>query len=221
MKKYILAIFLLTVSISTYSQTRTDWNNIVGTWKYYFGYFECTLVLNSDSTYKYSEVGDLNNNKSEGKWKLHKNKLVLNSYKQKPDESRVVSHYIDSIIGIRLSIRDILGEPVVMPEIKVFFGNNAIDTLMTNYNGLFEFPGIENMRSLEVSFIGLRNVTWNENLKQNFFEFILAPENHDYIYQTNEKWKIEKDRLYHPSYKNDNRVLNNKNRVNYFEKIKN
>ncbi len=221
MKKSILAIFLLTVFVSTYSQTRTDWNNIIGTWKYYFGYFECTLVLNSDSTYKYSVIGDLNNNKSEGKWKLHKNKLVLNSYKQKPDESKVISYYIDSIIGIRLSIRDIFGEPVVMPHIKILSDNRAIDTLLTNYDGLFEFPGIENMSSLEVSFIGLKNVMWNENLNQNFFELIMAPEIHDYIYQINEKWKFEKDRLYHPGYKNDNRVLNNKNRVNYFVKIKN
>lgn len=221
MKKNIITLYLLTILISASSQTRTDWNNLIGTWTYNYGYFVYTLVINSDSTYEYSRIGDLNYDKSDGNWKLENGKLVLNSNKQKSEESKVISHLIDTITGVRLSIHDIFGEPVIMPRIKIFGNTRAIDTLMTNYNGLFEFPSIKNISSLEVSFIGLRNVKWNENLNQNFFELIMAPESRDYIYQTDEKWKIKNDRLYHPNYKKDNKILKNKNRVNYFVKIKN
>jgi hypothetical protein len=221
MKKYILALFFLTAFISTYSQTRTERNNIVGTWKYFVGFFECTLVLNSDNTYTYSRVGDLSNNKTEGNWKLQKSILVLNSYKQKPDESQVISHFIDSITGVRISIRDIFGYPVFHPDVKIFNDRKIVDTLILNISGLFEFPNIDNIRSLEVSFLGLKTASWMGTLNHNFFEIIMEPEYQDYIYQINEKWKIRKDRLYHPDYKKDNRMLNNRKRVNYFVKIKN
>ena len=68
MKKSISIIFFLFVIFECYSQKREDWNNLVGTWKYFVGFFECTLKLNADSTYEYSVQGDLINNYSEGRW---------------------------------------------------------------------------------------------------------------------------------------------------------
>lgn len=221
MKKNITILFLLTSFVPSFSHTRTDWNNLVGTWKYHFSYFEYTLLLNSDSTYEYSMIGDLNYEKSDGKWKLEKHKIVLNSTKQKPEESKVIPHFIDSITGVRISIRDIFGEPVVMPKIKISGNIIVIDTIMTKYTGLFEFPSIENINSLEVSSIGLRTVSWIEQFKHNFLELIMTPESQNYIYQTNEKWKIKRDRLYYPDCKKDNRFLQHKNRINYFVKVRN
>ena len=209
------------VIVSTYSQNQTHWNNLVGTWKYYVGYFECTLILNSDGSYEYSRIGDLNRLRSEGKWEHKKRGLVLNSNKQKPDKARVISLRNDSIIGLRLFIHDIHGEPIVMPAIRIVNNIQTFDTLMTNNQGMFELPKINHVSTVEVSSIGFRKVSWKGNLNQSCLEFVMVPETDDYIYQINEKWKVKKDKLYYPGSKKDDRLMKNRNRINYFTKIKN
>lgn len=214
--KQILQIIILFTSLTCFSQSQSDNIDLVGTWKYYFGYFEYKLTLYQDSTYSYRMVGDLNKRQSEGNWKLVKNKLILNSFKQKASETRIISNYIDSINGVKFFIKTEKGEPVCFPHIRIKNNLTEIDTLVENQCEIFEFENFKNIQEFKISFIGLKDAIWVGKMNPNYFEVIMVPERDDYIYQTNEIWKIKGDRLYSPSSKKDNKYFRNKDRINYF-----
>lgn len=193
---------------------------MVGTWKYYVGYFECKLTLNQDSTYKYQVVGDLTNRKSEGVWRLKNKKLILNSYKQYPTETIINAKYNDSLNGISFSIRTETGQPVCMPHIRIKNSLSKVDTLVENKCEFFEFKDINNIQEFTISFVGLKDAIWIGKMNKNYFEIIMAEELDNYIYQTNETWKIKGDKLYSPSSKKDNKYFNNNERINYYLKEK-
>jgi len=218
MKRKLIILFILLSGLSCVSQTKSDTFDLVGTWKYNVGYFEYTLVIKPDSTYEYSFVGDLNYGKSEGKWERKGNKLILNSYKQKPVESNIISKYSDTIAGVTFIIKDISGKPIAMPHIKITTSQITIDTLITNLNGVFRFAGIKNIQEFKISFIGLKPIVWISKTNKNYFEVVMAPEYDDYIYQINEIWKIKGNRLYSPSGKKDDRVFKEKDRTNSYLK---
>jgi len=219
--KRIIQIIILISSLTCFSQTKSDTINIVGTWKYYAGFFEYTLTLNQDSTYEYHIVGDLSNKKSQGKWERNKSKLILNSDKQKPSKTEISSKYSDTTKGVTLNIHDISGEPIVMPHIKIKNNKGEIDTLITNFSGEFNFSNIENIQEFKISYVGLKDATWIGKMNRNYFEILMAPEYEDYIFQINEIWKIKDIRLYSPSCKKDNRIFKDKGRINYYLKEKN
>jgi hypothetical protein len=198
-------------------------NNIdlVGTWKYHVGYFEYKLILNPDSTYKYQVVGDLTNRKSEGIWNLRNKELILNSFKQHPAKTIIQAKYNDSIRGVVFLIRTENGQPVSMPHIRIKNRLTEIDTLVENQCGYFKFENISNIQEFVISYVGLKDAIWNGKMNKNFFEIKMAEEIDNYIYQTNETWKIKDDKLYSPSSEKDNKYFNNKDRRNYYLKEKN
>ncbi len=218
--KRIIQILLLISSLTCFSQTKSDTIDLVGIWKYSGGYFEYTLTLNQDSTYEYHIIGDLRNIKSQGEWGKKKNKLILNSDKQKPSETEIISKYSDSTKGVTFVIHDISGEPIGMPHIKIKTSIGKIDTLITNFSGKFNFRTIENIQGFEISFVGLKDATWTGKMNRNYFEILMAPEYENYIFQTNETWKIKNNRLYSPSSKKDNKIYRDKGRINYYLKEK-
>jgi hypothetical protein len=219
MKRILQTIILLT-SLTCFSQSKSNNIDLIGTWKYYFGYFEYKLTLNQDSTYKYQVVGDLTNRKSEGVWKLENKKLILNSYKQYPTETIIHAKYNDSIKGINFSIRTETGQPVCMPHIRIKNSLTEIDTLVENQCEFFEFKNIFSIQEFTISFVGLKDATWSGKMNKNYFEIIMAEELDNYIYQTNETWKIKGDKLYSPTSKKDNTYFINKDRINYYLKEK-
>jgi len=206
--------------LTCFSQSTSDKIDLVGTWKYYAGYFECKLTLNQDSTYKYHIVGDLNNRKSEGVWKLINNKLILNSYKQQPTETIIYAKYNDSIKGIKFSITTENGDPVCLPQIRIKNSLTEIDTLFENQCRIFDFKEFNNVQEFKISFVGLKDAMWTGKMNKNYFEVIMAEELDNYIYQTNETWKIKEKRLYSPTSKKDNKYFKNKDRINYYLKEK-
>ncbi len=206
--------------MTCFSQSASNKIDLIGTWKYYVGYFECKLILNGDSTYKYQIIGDLNNLKSEGFWRLENKKLILNSRKQKPNEAMVHAKYNDSIKGVKFSIRTETGQPVCMAHIKIENNLTELDTLVENQCELFEFQDIKNVQKFTISFIGLKDVAWTGKMNKNYFEIIMVEEMDDYIYQTNETWKIKGDRLYSPTSRKDRRGFGKRTKINYFKKEK-
>ena len=219
--KRILQIAILISTLSCFSQSNNEEIELIGIWKYYVGYFECKLTLNPDSTYKYQVVGDLTNRKSEGIWKIKNKKLILNSYKQNPTETVIHANYNDSINGIKFSIRTETGQPVCMPHIKIKNSLTEIDTLVENQCEYFKFQDIKKIQKFTISFVGLKDAIWSGKMTNNYFEIIMAEEIDNYIYQTNENWKIRGDKLYSPSSKKDNKYFRNKDRINYYSKEKN
>jgi len=207
--------------LTCFSQSRLNNIDLVGTWKYHFGYFEYKLTLNQDSTYQYQVVGDLVNRKSEGVWKLKNNKLILNSYKQHPTKTIIHAKYNDSINGVYFLIRTENGQPVCMPHIRIKNSLTEIDTLVENQCEYFEFENINNIQEFTISFVGLKDAIWTGKMNKNYFEIKMAEGIDNYIYQTNETWKIKGDKLYSPTSKKDNKYFNNKDRINYYLKENN
>lgn len=218
--KRLLQIILLLTSLTCFSQSTYKNIDLVGTWKYYYGFFECTLKLNQDNTYKYQVVGDLTKRKSEGVWRLKNNKLILNSYKQKSTETIIHTKYCDSIKGIMFSIRTETGMPVCMPHIRIKNSLIGIDTLVENQCEVFQFPDIKKIQEFTISFVGLKDARWIGKMNMNYFVIIMAEELDNYIYQTDEIWKIRGDKLYSPSSKKVNRNFKTKDRINYYLKEK-
>ena len=200
------------------SQTSSDTFDVTGTWKYSSGYLINTLILKPDSTYEFSTIGDLISGNSEGRWERKGKKIILNSYRQKPYETTIISKYTDTIAGVTFIIKDISGNPVAMLHIKIGNSQTGTDTLITNLNGVFNFPGIKNMQEFEVSFVGLKPAVWTGKTNRNYFEITMAPENENYIFQKNEVWKIKGNKLYSPTSKKDNKIFKDKGRVNYYLK---
>ena len=206
--------------MTCFSQSTSFNIDLVGTWKYYVGYFECKLTLNQDSTYKYQVVGDLSNRKSEGVWKIKNKKLILNSYKQHPTETTIHSQYYDSINGVRFYIKTETGEPVCMPHIRIKNSLTEIDTLVENQCEFFEFKNMNNIQEFRISFVGLKDAVWIGKTNKNYFEISMSGELDNYIYQTNEIWVMKGNRLYSPSSKQANKCFNHKDQTNHYLKEK-
>ncbi len=205
-------------SLTCFSQSTSNNIDLVGTWVYYVGFFECRMTINKDSTYKFQVEGDLTNRKSEGVWKLKNKKLIFNSNKQKPTETIIIAKYIDSLNGIRFLINTEIGEPVCMPHIRIKTKLTKIDTSLYNQCEIFEFKEINNIQKFKISFVGLKDAIWIGKMNRNYFEIVMAEEFDDYIYQANEIWTIKKNRLYSPTSKKDNRYYKKKGRINYYLK---
>ncbi|WP_103072526.1 hypothetical protein [Aquimarina sediminis] len=211
-------LLLLLSTITCFSQSISNTTDLVGTWKYYSGYFEHKLILNQNQTYTYTIVGDLNNRKSQGTWKIKGKKLVLHSYKQKPTESIVKAQYIDSIKGTKFSIKTESGIPVSMPHIKIKNNLVHIDTLITKQSQFISFKNISRVKKFRISYVGLKAATWAEKTNENYFEIVMADVLDNYIYQSNDVWRIKDNKLFSPSSKKENKLFSNKKRVNYYSK---
>jgi len=222
MKRGVQILLILLSGLTCISQTKSDSIDIdlVGIWKYSFGYLEHTLILHSDNTYEYRIVGDLNNSESQGEWERKGNKLILSSYKQNPSETTIISEYNDTISGVAFTIKDLSGKPIVMAHIKIRNSQFTIDTLIENSNGIFDFPNMKNVQEFEISFVGQKSAGWTGKMNRNYFEIIMAPENENYIFQNNETWRIKGNKLYSPSSRKDNKIFKEKGRVNYYLKEK-
>lgn len=218
--KRIFQILILISSLTCYSQSNSNSIDLIGTWKFHVGYFDCTLILNADSTYKYLIVGDLNNSKTEGIWTQKNKKLILSSYKQKASETSIKSEYCDSIKGVKFVIKNDSGEPISMPQIKIKNSQTEFDTLIENNSGVFDFKDFNNILEFKISFVGLKDAIWIGKMNRNYFEIYMTPEHDDYIYQINEIWKIKGDRLYSPTSKKEHRLLGRRGKIDYYLKEK-
>ena len=213
--KRVIQIIILISSLTCFSQSESD---LIGIWKYHVGYFVKTLTLKPNGTYQFSIVGDLHNNKSEGIWKLNGNKLILNSLKRKSEETTIIAKYLDSINGVKLNIHDRSGFPIPTPQIEIKSNEGSFDTLLTTEEGVCCFYEINSVQDLKVSSVGLKDAVWTGEMDKNYFDIIMAEEQDNYIYQTNESWKIKGDKLYSPSSKKDNKYFKEKGRINYYQK---
>jgi len=216
--KRIFQIIILISSLTCFSQSESD---LIGIWKYHVGYFEQTLTLNPDNTYQFSNVGDLHNDKSIGIWKLNGYKLILNSLKQKPEETIVIAKNLDSITGVKFSIHNESGFPIPIPQIKIKSREGIIDTLMTTEGGLYSLHELNNIQEFKVSFVGFKDAVWKGNKHMNYFEIIMVDELDNYIYQTNEIWKIKGDKIFSPTSKQEYRSFGKRGKTNYYLKEKN
>jgi hypothetical protein len=217
MRRVFQIIFLIS-SLTCFSQSKSD---LIGTWKYHIGYFEKTLNLNPDNTYQFSIVGDLHNENSEGIWKLNGNKLILNSFKQKPEETIVIAKYLDSINGVKFHIQDESGFPIPIPQIRIINSQGVFDTLMSTKSGIHNLPKINNIQEFKVSFVGFKDAIWIGKRNMNYFEITLAPELDNYIYQVNEIWKIKGEKLFSPTSKKEYKSFGKRGNTNYYIKEKN
>lgn len=218
MLKEILIISLTIFSLNCFSQVNPQIQEILGTWKLSKPFGESKLILNSDNTYQYLVDQEMLSLKSTGTWKIKKNKLILNSFKQIPTETTISSSYRDTINGTLFIVKDIEGQPIPMPEFKIRDNLRSIDTLITNMNGIFYFNNIKNVLEFNLSFLGFKKARWIEEKNNNFFEIVLAPEMDYYLYQKNEVWIIRGDRLYSPFSKKEVKALNTKNKIDFFQK---
>lgn len=169
----------------------TSKRNIVGYYtnipKPHSGFDE--LILFENGTYSYKFIGHMTGYESSGVWVIDSLQDIYLTSKQQPVNKPNVSEeeILSDLITIKVFERK-TGDILPYTNI-VLFSNGKKRGLVTDLKGLVEFYHPEKIDSINVSFIGFRDVTYTiKSQNSNSFKVEMDEVNLDYLYLKDEKF---------------------------------
>ncbi len=185
----ILTFFLLT-SCASYKSS-----SIIGLYATKGGFeWGSSIQIDEDSTFTYVWQVGLLTGETAGKWRLYRNKLILNSYTQ-PQEDTTPNYFLleanntnSDIIRLNLVWFD-NAEPLAGAFGVMYRNGDTLNAQISDLNGLMNFQK-QTFDSIKISFIGLRDIIIDDKINDRFTIATVDSFEDAYEYFTNDIWKI-------------------------------
>jgi len=215
-------ILLLLISISpllSSGQGIDSKSDLLGTWNYYAGYMDFSITFESDSTFTYTQMGDMVSRFSNGTWSLQNDTIQLNSTFQSTQKSRIERTNDIQQKYYEIILKDERNNPIQHARVITYYGNTYKDTLMISLNGSFiintlEIDSIKLWVDVEYKSFSFKPI---ENERQSVI--ILASKFSNYVIFSQSKWILKEDRIYNKMTVEDNNIFNwVENRKDYYLK---
>jgi len=194
-------------------------NDLLGTWNYYAGYMGFSITFKSDSTFSYTQMGDMVSLFSNGTWSLQNDTIQLNSTFQSTQKSRIESTNEIPQEYYEIILKDERNNPIQHARVINCYNNTYKDSLMTSLNGSFiintlEIDSITLWGDIEYKSFNFKPI---ENERQSVI--ILASKFSNYVIFSQSKWILKEDRIYNKMTVEDNNIFNwVENRKDYYLK---
>ena len=193
-------LYLIIVLLSFYSCKSQD--IIFGEYKDSTFDTKHILRINSDSTFYFFWKSGLANDSIKGKWRINKNKLILNSFITKHDtRSFHESIKCDTCnYGIYIKVVDFTTKNELQYSNLTAFHKGMLVLEETTNNKGNVVINIEKVDSIKVEYIGFNSYTFVLNkLDNNLYYVNMMTEELNRKIVDNEIWKIKKNQLIAPN----------------------
>ena len=222
MYKLTISLILSVISMSTYGQK----NEILLGCTFERDTPECRfyLTFTTDSTFRFNGPEACNGRPVsnylhvEGFWKRNNNELVLNSFNQPKNlENTVESYSIDTVIGVKFLITDVLGNTVRHHSSRQFstvLKGSSLKNISTDIDGYERYDTIDKGTFIIYQY-GKPFYKLSLQSGKNVYVIRTTLNRYGYRFFTNEKWLFEGEKINNPNMK---RTKENKGIVNTYSK---
>jgi hypothetical protein len=189
-------ILIVLIPVPSHTQNKKQIRDLVGTYETCL--MGCTVIkVRSDFTFSYQPMSDVGEPEIvEGIWKLEEpNIIVANTFEQ-PDKYTFITKLNRNQRGFIVRISDRKGMPIQYSEVRIPTESGLLIG-QTNEKGIAEFPPCE-PRGMTVGqpFSNYVNNSALFSFPDDDFNYVEAKITFIPTYITNEKWLIQKGKLY-------------------------
>lgn len=187
---------LLLIFVSCSSTKNLTDKDLIGKYQFEFDYWvNSTIDLKENNTFQYEWVAGLSGGTTYGTWKREKNKIVLNSEKQRIKNYEVIRTDNKKSDSIIVKAVFYMGDEVLpLANCVLELNRKMVGSSSTNIDGIAVLPKVE-ADSLQVSFIGLKTIRHKLDKDITYYEFRMK-DDFFYEYFTNDIWVFKNGKLY-------------------------